>query len=219
MLKFNLKFLSLIFIFINLLIINTSILANTPTPINDKQKLAQMIYNSKCPDAIKRVYLKVGDNNQLLPELKPGIQINNANGTIVQGYKLDNNGNRKEMIPLNCMHALDLEKILVRIFLGITGLIGVVFALAMIKGIFELMTAPLNPENKANAYKGVYMPVVYLILLIFSYFLLVNFMVDFLGIGKNPDKKEYSLFCKNQIIISIAFDQIPDCTKREFDTE
>lgn len=199
----------LLFILIACIYLNfNDVLAN----INNeyRQKIAEMIYNSKCSDAIKRVYLKVDENNKLQKELKPGIIIS-TQGTVIQGYKLDANGNRIEAIPLTCMNAQDLEKILVRLFLGLFSVVGVVLFISAIKGVILLMTSTTDPQKRTEAYKAIYMPFVYFIGLIFSYFLLVTFLVDFIGFGVGTSRKEYSLFCKNEIIISLAFDRIPDC--------
>lgn len=185
----------------------------TPQQLDE---LANKIGYSNCPTPIKNMYLAPMDGFGSY-RFKDGIEVS-LNGTIIQGYYLDERGNRVKLVPVNCVYARDFEKIISRTFLGLTGIIGIVFVISMIKGVIVFILSGSFPDlvnvRRDEALKGMYMPVVYLLGLLLSYLFLITIFVDVFGIGtpRQDGRKEYNLFCKNQIIISLAFDRIPECT-------
>lgn len=198
------------FLFFILSIIFGSIHLINASNLNNQQKdeIAKAIANSDCPEPIKNLYLDK-DNN-----LKPGVDVS-LEGTVVYGYKLDAQGNRTNPIPINCVSASQLEKLFVRIFMAIIVLAGIILIVAEIIGIvkFLIASAGEQPSAKEETIKGLYMPFVFFIALLFAYPLFVTFFVDILGIGvpNTNTKPEYTFFCKNTILFNLTFDRNDPC--------
>jgi hypothetical protein len=150
--------------------------------------------NNSCPEQFRRFYLDLLEQN---PEIY-------ARGSIIVAYDQDN------AIMFTCADASNIQKIVIRVFMIIYTIIGLVLAFAVVRSAILMTTAFGNSEQFENGYKSLFTSIAYTVILIFSYMIFVFVAVGVLGVGTST-RNEYNLFCQNRIVLNLTFDDSEPC--------
>lgn len=201
-----------LFAFSATLLPNNSVKAQAATPQSAQReadaaeiKAVLDVLNSpdnSCPQPIKDRFIPLLENSLKDP-------VNNKiylNGPYI--VTTDDNG---APLALTCANAASLEKIIIRGFMVIFSLYGLVLAFAIIRAGILMMTSFANSDQFEAGLKSFITAVIYTIAGLFGYTIFVFIAVGVIGVGVNANKPEYNLFCQNRIIFNLTFDQAQPC--------
>ena len=152
--------------------------------------------NNSCPEPIKQRYLDIINSGGELY----------ADGTTIVAFQGD------QAVVMNCANASALNKIVIRGIMVLFSLLGLALAFAVGRSAIMMVSSFGNSELFETGVKGLVTAIMYTVGVIFFYTIFIFVAVDVMGIGQTTGKrKEFNLFCSNQIIVNITFDQQGNC--------
>lgn len=198
--------LILLFIFSFSPIVHAQMSSNLiPATPAETQAIATQMKNSTCPDPIKNLVLDPSGN------LRPGVTFY-FQGTFIVAQQQPIAGGAQTPVALTCASANNLQKIIIRFVMIIFAILGLVLAISIAKSSIGIMTAFDDSDKFQTNLQGLIKESLYTVAALFAYPMLVFIAVGVLGVGQtNPTRPEYNLFCQNQIIFNLAFDQSQPC--------
>jgi hypothetical protein len=171
-----------------------------PASTAESKAVAAKIAASNCPDPIKSLILDSKGN------LRPGYEF------YLDGSFVVAKDSNKQPIALTCANASNLQKIAVRVILMIFALAGAALAFGVGKATIFMMVSR-ESKDFGEAVMGLVRAVLYTLGLFLFYLVLVFIIIGVFGFGReNPDRPEYNLFCQQQIIYNITFDDSVACS-------
>ena len=151
-----------------------------------------VLANSDCPEIIKSTFVDI---------VQSGATPDNLKGTYYVAY----NDSSNEIIGLSCSSAAKIESMVIRIFVVIMSIVGLVFAYSIARSAILLITAFDDEEKFKAGIKGLQTGIIATVAIFFSYITLVFVLVGVLGLGNNR-KSEWDIFCQNKIVFSVTFE-------------
>ncbi len=159
------------------------------------QTFIEQVQNSDCPDVIKNYISNLRGKN---------VSITFAGKVVI-----DQMGERT--IDLSCLGPNAIESIVIRLTSFIYIILGIITAFGIGKSTILIMTSSDNAEQKEKGWKGIINSVLYILLGIFSYFIITFIIVGVFGLGNNG-RPEQNILCQQQIVFDITFgDGIGSC--------
>lgn len=172
------KLLVLISLLFGLLLINTT--------FSHAQSLQD------CPPGVKELY----DNSAKDP--------NRMQGTYIVGYEIDANGQQKP-IYITCGNAQTVwEKLLTRVVVFITSIIGLVFTFSVGKSALMMMMAGENKDAFQQAVGGLKTSIFAVVGTLIAYQLIVFILTGVVGVG-GTNNNGYNIICGNQLVFQLVF--------------
>ena len=164
----------------------------------DMQDLLTRVEASDCPIIIKDYIRKLATEKS------------QASIAIV-GKRIQKNGQIEYGIDLSCLGPNIIETSVIRVTSFIYMIIGAVLAFGLGKSTLLITTASDNAEQKQKGWQGIVNSIIYILVGIFSYFIITFVLVGVLGLGNNG-RPEQNILCQQQIVFDVTFgDGIGSC--------
>jgi hypothetical protein len=202
------KALHVIFIFILFIssIATFNIVSSAGAPQISNAELQRLVDESDCPEGVKRTFTQTIQKNDF-SELS-------ADEVFSGTYYLAKDQSTGEIISISCSSAKKIQAVIIRIFVIIIMLVGLVLAFSIGKAAVMMITAFDDQEKFQTAVKSLTTSIAAVVGVFFSYIVIVFVVVGLLGVGRNSSRPEWNIFCQNRIVFTLTFTSGEDpCSK------
>lgn len=160
--------------------------------VDEMTDLQARVEKSNCPMVIKDYIRKLSSESS------------RASIALV-GKKIVKNGQTEYGIDLSCLGPNIIESSVIRVTSFLYMIIGAVLSFGLGKSTLLIATSSDNAEQKQKGWQGITNSIIYMLVGIFSYFIIIFIIVGVLGLGNNG-QPEQNILCQQQIVFDITFD-------------
>ncbi|MCX8034689.1 MAG: hypothetical protein N3A71_00140 [Candidatus Dojkabacteria bacterium] len=196
--KIMVKFIFFIFIIFYLINTYTNLLhADSEKLFEITPQFVKLVQDSDCPDIVKS-YISSLENKKASLTLSGNVLVDVSNPS-------------QKQYDLSCLGPNIIETIIIRITTFIYMVLGAVSAFGLGKSTILISTSSDNAEQKQKGWQGITNSIIYILVGIFSYFIITFIIVGVLGLGNNG-RPEQNILCQQQIVFDVTFgDGIGSC--------